>query len=91
MRLAQGRDIEAVDAHRPAVGTIDAADEIQQRGFSRAAATDDRHHFAIGKFSFRVLENPMLPLAFTKAATQILQRSAPTLLQLTSPFRDSRY
>ena len=58
--------------HRPAVGAIDAADEIQQRGFSRAAAADDRHHFAIGKFSLRMLENPMLPRAFTKAATQIL-------------------
>src|SRR3954464_2816749 len=72
MWLCQRGDIETIDAHRPTVRTIDAADEIQQRGFARAAAAEDSHHLAIGKFSVRMMENTMLPLTFTEAATQIL-------------------
>src|SRR3569833_3042065 len=70
--LCQGRDIETVDAHRPPVGPIDAADEIQQCGFSRATAADDSIHLAVCKISLCMLENAMLTLTFTKAATQIL-------------------
>src|SRR3954453_20985643 len=71
MRLCQRGDIETVDGHRATVGTIDPADEIQQCGFARAAAAHDSHHLAIGKLGIRMIENTMLPLTFTEAATQI--------------------
>src|SRR5882757_10074421 len=71
-RLFQSRDIEALDPHCPAIGTVNAADEIEECGFSRAAAADDSNHLAAGKLRIGPVENPMLALALAKAATQLL-------------------
>jgi hypothetical protein len=72
VRLFQSRDIEAINVHCPAIGTVDTTDEVQKGGFSRAAATDDGHHLAVGKLRIGPVENAMLALALAKAATQLL-------------------
>jgi FKBP-type peptidyl-prolyl cis-trans isomerase len=69
-RLRKSCHLHAVDFNRPAVGAIDAADQVQKRGFSGAAASDNGDNFAVGKLSLRVVQHTMLALTLAKAARQ---------------------
>src|SRR5256885_17058191 len=44
--LAHGRHVTPVDLHGATLGRVDAADEIEERGFARAAASGDRDRLA---------------------------------------------
>jgi len=71
LRLAQRRDIAAVDFNRAAVRPIDAADEIQESRLARAAASDDRDSLAAGYVRVGLIEHAVNAYPLAKAATKL--------------------
>src|SRR6185437_10628720 len=71
LRLAQRSHDAAADLHLAAVGAIDAAHEIEQRRFPRAAAADDRHHLTRRDAGIGAVQHPVHPGAFAEAAAEL--------------------
>ena len=71
-RLGQRSDLHGIDFNRPAVGTIDTADQIEQRRFPRSAAANDCNDLTVGEVRLGMIEHTVLPPPFAEAATQAL-------------------
>jgi len=71
LRLDQRSDIATVDFNRAAVRPIDAADEIEESRFARAAASDDRDSLAAGYVRVGLVKHAVDACPLAKAATKL--------------------
>jgi len=71
LRLDQRCDIATVDFNRAAVRPIDAADEIEESRFARAAASDDRDSLAAGYVRVGLVKHAVDACPLAKAATKL--------------------
>ncbi|MDB6041789.1 MAG: hypothetical protein JWM63_340 [Gammaproteobacteria bacterium] len=83
--LGQRRNVTAAELHDAAVGSIDAADYIQQGRFAGAATADDGNRRAVLNLRIRMIEHAMNALAFAKATTELPENKHRPLLYENPP------
>ena len=70
-RLAERGHLEPIDVHRAAVGAIDAADQVEERRFARAAAAHDRDALTGGDLRVEPVENAVDALTLAEVAAKL--------------------
>jgi hypothetical protein len=70
-RFRERAHLQAIDVDGAAVGTIDAADQVEQCRFARAAATHDRDALAGGDLRIELIENAVDALALAEVAAEL--------------------
>ena len=66
--LGHGSDIEARHFDFTGIGRVDAADEVQQRGFARATAASQGNRLAFDEIGAQFIQHQMPLFAFCEAA-----------------------
>src|SRR5262249_5851165 len=70
-RLTERRHFDAIDVHRAVIGSINAADEVEERGLARAASAHDRHALTGGDPRVEPIQDAVHPATLTEAAGEL--------------------
>ena len=73
LAFGQGGEVAPVHPDLPAVGRVDAADQIEQGAFAAAALADDGGHFAGLEFGMRILQDDALHIALVVGFGQVVE------------------
>jgi hypothetical protein len=70
-RLPERGYLQPIDVHRPAVGAVDTANQVEKCRLARAATAHYRDALAGGDLRIEPVENAVNALAFAKVAAQL--------------------
>jgi hypothetical protein len=71
--FAEGGDVDAAHLEAAGLGAVDAADQVEQGGFARAAAAHQRHRLAGGDFQRGIRQHVVPAARFGIAVAYALQ------------------